>query len=489
MTRGVIATPHHTASEVGAQVLRDGGNAIDAAIAADAVLCVVYPHMTSVAGDLMAIVWPAGQAAPVGLIGAGRSGEKATIEAVRGRGFDEMPTRGALPVTVPGTVEAWGRLLERYGSVGMGAVLEAARGLAQDGYLITKDLSEHLMRAAEFLIREPAAYELYPPMDAGMLLRNPDLASALDDIGRGGLNVFYRGEIGVAIAAALKRRDGLITREDLATHHSEWVEPMAFPYRDLVLYELPAPTMGLVAASMLLRMEAGQEFRRARQAAYALRDRYITDPDFSPTPSAPFLDPAYEAAGALDATPRAGDTVYLCAADEHGNLISLIQSVAYDFGSGIVAEGTGMLLQNRGAYFSLDPTRVNRLEPKKRTMHTLIPAMASRDGKPWAAFGTMGSDRQPQIQTQVLRNLVNDGLDPAEAVARPRKAILSDGVTMIVEADYPGAAEMARTDRRVRLVPPRYHQLGHSHAIVIDGPGRWRAGADPRSDGSVEYSP
>lgn len=488
MTKGVIATPHHTASEVGAQVLRDGGNAIDAAIAADAVLCVVYPHMTSVAGDLMAIVWPAGQAAPFGLIGAGRSGEKATIEAVRERGFEAMPARGPLPVTVPGTVEAWGRLLERYGSVGMGAVLEAAQGLAQDGYLITKDLSEHLMRATEFLIREPAAYELYPPMDAGTLLRNPDLASALDDIGRGGLNVFYRGEIGVAIAAALKRRDGLITREDLATHHSQWVEPVAFPYRDLILYELPPPTMGLVAASMLLRMEAGQEFLSARQAAYALRDRYIADPDFSPTPLEPFLDPTYDAAGALDATPRAGDTVYLCAADEHGNLVSLIQSVAYDFGSGIVAEGTGMLLQNRGAYFSLDPSRVNRLEPKKRTMHTLIPAMAARDGKPWAAFGTMGSDRQPQIQTQVLRNLVNNGLDPAEAVARPRKAILSDGETMIVEADYPGAAEMARTDRRVQLVPPRYHQLGHAHAIVIDGPGQWRAGADPRSDGSVEYA-
>ncbi len=168
-------------------------------------------------------------------------------------------------------------------------------------------------------------------------------------------------------------------------------------------------------------------------------------------------------------------------------MVSLIQSVAYDFGSGIVAEGTGMLLQNRGAYFQLDPAHVNRLEPKKRTMHTLIPAMAARDGRPWAAFGTMGGDRQPQIQAQLLRNLVNQGLDPAEAVARPRKAILSDGETMIVEADYPGAAEMSRSDRRVRLVPPRYHQLGHAHAIVIDGPSRWRAGADPRSDGSVEY--
>src|SRR5947199_334386 len=394
-TRGVIATPHHTATEVGAQVLRDGGNAIDAAIAADAVLCVVYPHMTSVAGDLMAIVWPAGGASPVGLIGAGRSGELATVEAVRERGHEDMPARGVLSVTVPGTVEAWGRLLERFGSVGFGAVLDPAAGLAQDGYIITRDLADNLASAAELLLKEPASFAL--------------------------------------------------------------------------------------------RLEAGQEFRAARDAAYALRDRYITDPEFAHAPPEAFLDPRFEPAARADATPRPGDTIYLCAADEHGNVVSLIQSVAYDFGSGVVAEGTGMLLQNRGAYFKLDPSHVNRLEPKKRTMHTLIPAMAARDGRPWAALGTMGGERQPQLQVQVLRNLVDEGLDPAEAVARPRKAVLVDGETLAVEADYPGAAAMARGDSRVKLMPARHSSFGHAHAIVIDGPGAWRAGADPRSDGSVEH--
>ena len=485
-TQGVIATPHHLASEVGAQVLRDGGNAIDAAIAADAVLCVVYPHMTSVGGDLMAIVWPAGESSPVGLIGAGRSGELATIETVRERGFDQMPARGVLSVTVPGTVEAWARLLERFGSVGFGVVLEPAAALAQDGYLITKGLAENLASAAELLLREPAAYALYPPMHAGMLLRNPDLASTLRDIARHGINGFYRGDIAAAIATAIKKRDGFITNQDLATHRSQWTEPVAFPYRDLVVYQLPPPTVGLVAASFALRLEAGQEFRAARAAAYALRDLYISDPDFVTAPAEAFLDPAAPAARHVDATPRSGDTIYLCAADEHGNVVSLIQSVAYDFGSGIVAEGTGMLLQNRGAYFKLDPSHANRLEPRKRTMHTLIPAMAARDGHPWAAFGTMGGDRQPQLQTQVLRNLVNEGLDPAEAVARPRKAVLTDGQTLVVEADYPGAAEMARNDKTVRLVPAQYSQLGHANAIVVDGPAQWRAGADPRCDGSVE---
>ena len=486
MTRGVVATPHKAASEVGAQILRDGGNAIDAAIAANAVLCVVYPHMTSVAGDLMAIVWPAGHDAPVGLIGAGRSGEGASIDAVRERGHDEMPQRGSLTVTVPGTVEAWGRLLERFGRFGFGAVLEPAAGLARSGYMITPQLSEFLKGAAGWLGREQAAFALYPPMEAGMLLRNPDLATALEDVGRSGLNTFYRGDIGHAIAAAIQKREGFVTARDMAAHHSQWVDPVAFRYRDHVVYELPPPTQGLAAASMLLRLEAGQSFRAARDGAYALRDRFITDPDFSPVPVEPFLDVSATPSGA-SLLRDGGDTVYLCAADEHGNLVSMIQSVAFDFGSGIVAEGTGMLLQNRGCYFSLDPSHVNRLEAKKRTMHTLIPAMAARSGRPWAAFGAMGGDGQPQIQAQVARNLIDGGLAPDEAVARPRVRIMADGRTFTVEADHPDAPAMARRDPSVQLMPPRHHTFGHAQAIVADGPSEWRGGADPRSDGSVEY--
>jgi len=323
-------------------------------------------------------------------------------------------------------------------------------------------------------------------MEAGMLLRNPDLASALREIGHGGINAFYRGAIAEAIAAAVVRRDGFLTRQDLASHRSQWVDPISFAYRDLTVYELPPPTQGLAAAAMLVRLEAGMPFRQARDASYALRDRYITDPDFAVTPAELFLDPRHVPAGRGSAR-EGGDTIYLCAADEHGNVISLIQSVAYDFGSGIVAEGTGMLLQNRGAYFSLDPDHVNRLEPKKRTMHTLIPAMAAREGRPWAAFGSMGADLQPQLQAQLLINLVDLNLNPAEAAARPRMAILPDGATIAMEADYPDAARTARSDPHVRLMPPKHPSFGHAQALVIDGPGQWRAGADPRSDGSVEY--
>ena len=486
MTRGIIATPHRAASEVGAQILRDGGNAIDAAIAANAVLCVVYPHMTSVGGDLMAIIWPAGASAPVGLIGAGRSGELATIDAVRERGHDVMPERGVLTVTVPGTVEAWGRLIERFGTLGWAPLLEPAAALARDGYTITPGLSVDLKSAAGMLNQEQAAYKLYPPMDAGMTLRNPDLGSVLSDLARHGFNTFYRGEIAAAIAAAIAKRDGFVTARDLATHRSEWVETVTMPYRDVVVNELPPPTQGLIALNLVKALRARSRgelqsgpgfvaiFREARDFAYRIRDR-ITDPDFAPASELVTTE-----------VPDKGDTCYLCAADEHGNLVSLIQSVAFDFGSGIVAEGTGILLQNRGSYFSLDPGDANRLQPKKRTRHTLIPAMATRDGKPWLAYGSMGGDGQPQLQTQVLVNVVDHGLDPQDAVARPRIRVTADGKTMTMEATYPGAAGLSRSDSTVQLLAPGNSTMGHAHAIVIDDPGKWRAGADPRSDGSVE---
>jgi gamma-glutamyltranspeptidase/glutathione hydrolase len=382
-----------------------------------------------------------------------------------------MPERGAMTITVPGTVEAWGRLIERFGSVGWATVLEPAAALAEGGYTITPQLSEFLKAAAPMLGREQTAYRLYPPMDAGMTLRNPDLATVLRDIARNGFNGFYRGQIATAIAAAIQKRGGFVTARDMATHHSAWVDTLTTRYRDVVVHELPPPTQGIAALAMLDELSRPAEgeflarFKAAHDRAYALRDRTVSDPDFK--------------------VPEGGDTIYLCAADEHGNLVSLIQSVSFDFGSGVVAEGTGFLLQNRGCYFSLNPAHVNRLEPKKRTMHTLIPAMATREGKPWALFGTMGGDAQPQLQTQVLLNLVDHKLEPQEAVARPRVRIRADD-RMDVEADYPNAAKLARADRRVVLMPARHHEFGHAHAIVIDGPATWRAGADPRSDGSVE---
>jgi gamma-glutamyltranspeptidase/glutathione hydrolase len=494
MTHGVIATPHHLATEAGAAILRDGGNAVDAAVAAAAVLCVVYPQMTSIGGDLFALVWPPGAAGPVGLAGAGRSGSLATIEAVRAAGHETMPEHGALTVTVPGSVEAWGRLIERFGTMGLAPLVEAAAGHAGDGYPVTERLAEFLAINAGWLLRDEEATRVFPPLKAGMVLRNPELGDTLAEIGRTGFGGFYRGATARAIAAALERRGGLLTLDDLAGHRSAWVEPIAFPYRDLVVYELPPPTQGLCAAGMLRRFERVERFEpdvefarhlvRLRDEVYPLRDRWITDPDFADVPQEPFLDPDHVAGGTAAAIPE-GDTIYLCAADEHGMVVSLIHSVAGPFGSGVVAEGTGVLLQNRGMYFRLDERHVNRLEPRKRTMHTLIPAMAARDGRCWSAFGTMGGDGQPQIQAQVFLNLVERGLHPADAVAEPRLRVANGGGGLLVEADYPDAGAVVRSVPGGRLMPARHSDFGHAAALVVDGPGRWRAGEDPRSDGSV----
>ncbi len=501
MTSGVISTPHFLASQAGAEVMREGGNAVDAALVADAVLCVVYPHMTSIGGDLFAMVWPAGAGEPLGYEGAGRSGSLATMDALRERGHSVMPPHGVLTVTVPGTVEAWGRLLETYGTVGMGRVVAPAVALARDGFLVTDGLSRHLHDHFEWLMADPDAQRLLPPLMPGMLLRNPDLARSLELIGRYGVNVFYRSELGAAIASAITRRGGLVTAVDLATHRGRWSSPVAAPYRGLTVFEMPPPTQGLLALALLTRLEQldpttlrpgpalARELYRLRDVAYPLRDRYISDPDFVEVPVEPFLDPQAAGVGKGEAIPE-GDTIYLCAADEHGNVVSLIQSVANSFGSGVIAEGTGILLQNRGVYFSLDPAHVNRLEPRKRTMHTLIPALAARAGedRPWAAFGSMGADGQPQIQAQVFLNLADAGLDPAGAVAAPRVRVVPGGGELWVEADYPGAADLQRSGLPVKLLPPRSTSMGHAAALVVDGPGQWRAGADPRSDGSVEFA-
>jgi gamma-glutamyltranspeptidase/glutathione hydrolase len=272
---------------------------------------------------------------------------------------------------------------------------------------------------------------------------------------------------------------------------------VVFRYREATVYELPPPTQGLAAAGMLKRLERvrpeelrpGLAFARAlidvRDRVYPLRDRYITDPDFADVPWAPFLEPGEQEAAGRVAGVRDGDTIYLCTADEPGNVVSLIQSVAGTFGSGVVAEGTGVLLQNRGKYFSLDPENVNRLEPRKRTMHTLIPAMAARSGRCWAAFGAMGADGQPQIQAQLLLNLLDRGLEPSEAVRAPRLRVPPGGHGLWLEADYPEAAEILHAGLGAVPLPPLDWQLGHAQALVVDGPGGWRAGSDPRADGSV----
>ena len=475
-------------------MFRDGGNAVDAAVAANAVLAVVYPHMSSIGGDLMALVWPAGAARPVGLEGAGRSGALASIDAVRSEGFTEMPERGATTVTVPGTPVAWGRLIEEHGRLALGHLLAPAASIADAGFTVTGNLALALQREAGWLMREPEARKLLPPLKAGMTMRNRDLARTLTEVGSRGFLSFYRGRIAAAIVGAVAERGGFLTVPDLyGGVRPKWVDPLELDYRDTTVFELPPPAQGVVALGMLARLARlppelgpGAEFVRhlARVSGdvYALRDRYLGDPDFAPVPLAPFLDLAVEPLSDATAVPDGG-TVCVCAADAEGTVAVLVQSLAGTFGSGIVAEGTGVLLNNRGSYFSLEPSSPNRLEPRKRPFQTLIPALAARAGAPWAAFGSMGGDAQPQVHVQLLRNLVDHRLDAADAVAAPRARVKPRGGEITVEADYPGVRELMQWPN-VRLAPPRSGYLGHAQAVVVER-GGWAGGSDPRSDGAV----
>ncbi len=493
--RGAVSSPHRLASEIGAQVLREGGNAVDAAVATDAALCVIYPHMTSIGGDLFALVWPANAPAPYGLAGAGASGSGATIEAVRAAGHARMPERGAMTVTAPGTAEAWGRLVERFGRLGLEPLLAPAATLAEEGWEVSSGVAEGMRRTADWRRLLPQVWALWPSLEPGMTLRNPDLAAVLRSIGRYGYSAFALGEVAQAIADTVREAGGFLTPADVRTR-ATWVTAVPFSYRDHRVWELPPPTQGLAAAGLFRRFEAygsedllGEPFgailRRARDTVYRLRDRYITDPDFVDTPREPFLDPSVD--GGLAGDPLAdGDTIALTAVDEEGTLVSMIQSVSGPFGSGVVARGTGVMLHNRGSYFSLDEGHVNRLEPHKRTMHTLIPAMAQgRDRR--IAFGTMGGDGQPQLQAQVLLQLVDRGCGAQEAVAAPRVRA-ADATTTWVEANHPHARAWLRSLPGAMPLAPADVAFGHATAIVAGRERGWDAGADPRSDGAVARS-
>lgn len=492
MTRGLVSSPHRLASEIGARILGEGGSAVDAAVATDAALCVIYPHMTSIGGDLFALVWPAAAEAPYGLAGAGPSGSLATIEAVRAAGHERMPERGAMTVTAPGTVEAWGRLVERFGRLGLEPLLEPAAALAADGWAVAPGVAEAMRRTAGWRHLLPRAWTLWPSLQPGMTLRNPELAAVLRAVGRYGYGAFAGGEVAEAISETVREEGGFLIPSDLRTR-SSWVTPVSFSYRDHRVWEMPPPAQGLAAAGLLRRFEGyraeellgegfGAILRRARDTAYGLRDRYVTDPDFADAPREPFLDPAVEGAPAGD-PPGDGDTIAISVVDGEGTLVSVIQSVSGSFGSGVVARGTGILLHNRGSYFSLDPAHVNRLEPRKRTMHTLIPAMASGRGRR-IAFGSMGGDGQPQLHSQVLLQLVDGGRGAQEAVAAPRIRV-ADATTTWIEADHPHARAWLRALPGAVPLPPGDVSFGHATAIVATPEGRWDAGADPRSDGAV----
>jgi gamma-glutamyltranspeptidase/glutathione hydrolase len=445
--RGMVCASVPAASAAGAAVLARGGNAVDAALAAAAVLCVVEPMSTGVGGDAFCLLWSARERRLVGLNGSGRAPAAATLEAYQARGLESIAPRGILSVTVPGAVHAWQSLADRYGTLPLGELLEPAVRLAADGFPVTELVAHYWDLLVQLgALRNDAARAAFAPGGraprAGETFRVPGLARTLVRIAEKGPAGFYEGPTADAIVATSRSLDGFLTHADLRDHASTWVEPIATDYRGTTVAELPPNGQGLAALVALNLLETfdpaaappgtALEWHRRIEAvklAFADRDAYVADPAHAQVPVARLLDKAYarERARAIGerALPGArpglaGETVYLCAADAEGNLVSFIQSLFTGFGSGVGCGDTGVVLQSRGAGFRLDPAHPGALAPRKRPFHTIIPALLLRGGRPWVAFGVMGGDVQPQGHLAFVSNLVDHGLNPQEALDRPR---------------------------------------------------------------------
>lgn len=518
-THGVVAAPHYLAAQAGLDLLKAGGNAVDAAIAASAALQVVYPFVCGLGGDVFALLWDPRGARLYGLNGSGRAPAAATIERYHALGYDEMPQYGIHSVTVPGCANGWEMLAARFGRLGLARALAPAIVYAEDGFPAGPDLHQAIARMNERPYTHDSWRRRFMPdgrvPPSGSVARAPELAATLRVLAGQGARAFYHGELAGRIAAFCAQEGGLIDGGDLAAHHGDWVIPLSAPFAGLEVYELPPNTQGVTALQMLgitdglalgtepldpATVHIGVE---AKRLAFADRDAYLTDPDHMPLDPSSLIAPDYlahrralidplRAAQTVARGTLAGDTVYLCAADEEGYVVSLIQSNYRGFGSGYVVDGTGIALQNRGAYFSLDPAHANALAPNKRTLHTLIPSLALRDGKPAVVFGAMGGDGQPQTHLQVYTAVERFGLNIQAAIEMPRwvHGALAPGTgqALHVEARFPAAtiAGLKALGHPVVPVDAWDSTMGYAQGIVIDQEqGVFHGGADPRAESAA----
>jgi gamma-glutamyltranspeptidase/glutathione hydrolase len=522
----MVTSPHSLASSAGLDVLRAGGSAIDAAIATAAVLAVVYPHMTGLGGDAFWLIHVGYSGEVKYLGGGGMAAATASIAALRGRGLGEIPLRGILPatLTVPGAVASWIEAHRAHGRLPLGRVLEAAIGYASDGFPVTARLAFFIEMMREDLLAEPEAAMLFFPEGSaprpGARLTNANLARTLQAIADQGWSGFYEAPVAAEMARFSQSSGGFFALADFARQTSAWGAPLSALYRGVEIFNTPPPTQGFSVLEMLNLIEPHDVRRmdllgpdrahllvQAKQIAYHDRDLLLADPDFADVPVEMLISKPYaskrgrlidlKSALRWDQVPSsgslAGDTVYLAAVDGDGNAVSLIQSLYGAFGSCVVAGATGVVLQNRSAYFSLDPQHTNRLEPGKIPLHTLIASMAKRNGRLWSVLGCMGADGQPQIQLQLYTAMIDHGLDIQEAIEMPRFlsgrfALGEARDTLHMEGRFP-AETMLTLERRGHIVNrwDKWNEMaGHAHGITVDAAsGVLSGGSDPRSDGAA----
>jgi gamma-glutamyltranspeptidase len=510
---GMVVTPHPLATKAGVHALRQGGTAVDAAVAANAMLAVVYGNACGIGGDAFALVWDPGERRLHGYNGSGRSPAGLTIERVRRDGHEAMPQRGPLTITVPGAVDAWVALLDRWGRHTLADALLPAARTAEEGYRLTEITSRSIATALA-TFDEDARRVFGTAGGPGSTLRQPLLAASLRAIADGGRDAYYGGPIGEEIARAVAEAGGVLAAQDIAEHRGDWVEPISTTYAGAEVATMPPNSQGitaLLALNVLSELEwplggprSAERIHAQLEAvkvAWSERDRCIADPDRG------LADPSVLLSGRharwlasrlspdrahrfTPETPPGGGTVYLCAADADGMMVSLIESNYMGFGSGVMGGRTGIMLQNRGAYFSIDPAHPNALAPRSRTLHTLMPGMLLRDGRAEVALGAMGGDGQPQTMVQLVTGLLDDGLDPQAAVSRPRWVARTEAAgeplgPASIESDALDAATVEALRARgheVELVEPRTPIMGWAQMVRRRADGTCEGGADPRAD-------
>jgi gamma-glutamyltranspeptidase/glutathione hydrolase len=521
---GMAATSQPLATQAALDILKKGGNAIDAAIAANAVLCVVEPTGAGIGGDIFAIIWSADKRKLYGLNGSGSTPRSLKPEYFNENGIETIPSFGPLPVTVPGCVDGWFEMHEMFGRLPIRDILQPAINYARDGFPVTEVIAYYLEKGTELIKDYPNVKEVFMPEGKvplkGEIFKNPSLANTFDKIVKGGRNEFYRGSIAKAIDAFMKKQGGFLTYDDMSRHHSEWVEPIHANYRGYDIWELPPNGQGMATLQLLNILEGydleslgfGSSeyihlFTEAKKLAFEDRAKYYADPVFTNIPIEKLISEAYAAerrklinperaallcpAGKLEAN----NTICLTVADKYGNMVSLIQSNYRGMGSGMCPPGLGFILQDRGEMFSLAEGQNNVYAPGKRPFNANIPAFITKNGKPWISFGATGGDMEPQLQTQIVINLIDFKMNLQEAGDAPRihhtgsseptGQIMTDGGILNIETGFKWE-EIQKLIRKGHKIQYDLDGYGSFQAIMWDEKNKVYFGAsESRTDGQA----